>query len=171
MYSPGRGPQTSRMNFDDACGEALEEGTVVRDEHDGAGVARQEVLEPRDGVEVEVMVGSSRSSRSGCPTSAARARRGGASRQTACRRWRRRKTQSRQDEIDVVFADRCSSSALWWAWPWRTRRTPDAGGERDVLLELARGGRRGSAPDRAGVGTPRRRGSSAASTYRNRSGR
>ena len=43
------------IDLDDARREPLEERAIVRDEHDGARVLGQERLEPRDGVDVEVV--------------------------------------------------------------------------------------------------------------------
>ena len=43
------------IEFDDARGEALEEGAIVCDEHDRAGVVDEEIFQPRDRVDVEMV--------------------------------------------------------------------------------------------------------------------
>ena len=43
------------VDLDDAGGEALEEGAIVRDEHHGARIVGEEVLQPGDCVDVEMV--------------------------------------------------------------------------------------------------------------------
>ncbi len=47
--------QPAAIDLDDARREPLEERAIVRDEHDGAGIVGEERLEPRDGVDVEMV--------------------------------------------------------------------------------------------------------------------
>ena len=66
------GPRCQRtaIELDDARGEALEEGPIVRDEHDGTAVVGEEVLEPSNGVDVEMIGRLVEQQQSGWPTSA-----------------------------------------------------------------------------------------------------
>src|SRR5690606_446475 len=50
----GKGSEAPAVELDDARGDAVEEGAVVRD-HDGRALARQQVLEEQDAVDVEVV--------------------------------------------------------------------------------------------------------------------
>lgn len=47
--------ELGEVDFDDAGGEALEEGAVVCDEEEGELAADEEVFEPEDGVDIEVV--------------------------------------------------------------------------------------------------------------------
>ena len=52
------------LDMDDAIHHGIEEVAVVRNEHQRALIALEPLLQPDDGVEIQVVVGSSSSSRS-----------------------------------------------------------------------------------------------------------
>ena len=154
----GPGRQPSAIELDDARGEALEEGAVVRDEHDRAGVARQEIFEPGDGVDVEVVGRLIEEQQVWLPDQ--RARQQDAAAPAARQRVDdgvAREMQSRQDEIDVVFADPglVFGVAMGMAFGDDVEDRA-AGGKRDVLFQPRDADAR-LAPDRAGVGQAPRR--------------
>ena len=55
VAGPRRQPPT--VELDDARGEPLQKGPVVGHEHDRAAVVEQEILEPEDGVDIQVIGG------------------------------------------------------------------------------------------------------------------